>query len=104
MNLKTLSYTVSKGGLKCTPKAMGHMCVEYNEYKEDEREVTVDSISHETPMNATAWEDINFLLADGYEVDYYRLLYPEKKPSARGDTDQPVYKYIYDCNDIDHSN
>ena len=39
------------------------------EEKEDEREVAVKSDQRDTPMHATTREDINALLADGYEVD-----------------------------------
>ena len=54
--------------------------------------VVVKSDSCETPINVTTKEDINALLGDWYEVDNYRLPPPKNKPSARGDTDQLVYK------------
>ena len=56
----------------------------------------VKSDSCETSINATTKEDINSLLGGWYEVDNYRLPSPKNKPSARGDTDQPVYKE-YGC-------
>ena len=37
-------------------------------------------------------ENINNLLADGYEVDDDKLPAPEEKPSARCDTYLSVYK------------
>ena len=54
-------------------------------------------------MHATAQEDINDLLVDGYEVDDDRHPSPKNKPSDRGkDTEQPIYKYEWAWHGIDH--
>ena len=55
-------------------------------------EVVVKSNTRETTMHAMTQEDINSLLADGYEVNDGRLPDPKNKPSAIDDTEQPVYK------------
>ena len=55
-------------------------------------EVVVKYYSLETPMHANTQENINALLADGYEVDDDRLPAPENKHSPIGETEQPVYK------------
>ena len=42
-------------------------------------------------------------MVDGYEVNDYRQPAPKNKPSSRGDTGRPIYKYGWVCNGIDHS-
>ena len=70
--------------------------------EEDKRgEVAVESDSHDNPIHATTREDKNALLEDGYEVDDDRLPSPKNKPSATGDTDQPVYKEVWKWNGTD---
>ena len=54
-------------------------------------------------MQAITREYINALLVDGYEVSNYQQPVPGNKPSARGDTDQPIYKYQWAWNGIVHS-
>ena len=39
---------------------------------------------------------------DGYKFDNDGLPAPENKPSARGDTEQPTYKDVWNCNGIGH--
>ena len=46
----------------------------------------VESDTRETPIHATTQEEINALLADGYEVDDDRLTDPENKPSPTYNT------------------
>ena len=53
-------------------------------------------------MHATTREDMNNLLACGYKVDDDRLPAPNNKPSARVDTDRPIYKDGWKFNGIDH--
>ena len=60
--------------------------------KEYEREVEVDYNDHGKTINATTQEYINAFMEYGYEVNNDRLPTLENKPSARGDTYQPVYK------------
>ena len=53
-------------------------------------------------MHATTLEGINALMQDWYELNDGRLLSPENKPSARGDTRRPIYKGGWVWNGIDH--
>ena len=53
-------------------------------------------------MQAITREYINALLVDGYEVSNYQQPVPGNKPSARGDTDRPVYKGTWKWNGIEH--
>ena len=55
-------------------------------------EVVVKYYALETPMHANTRENINALLADGYEVDDDRLPDPENTTSNTGKKNQPVYK------------
>ena len=55
-------------------------------------EVVVKYYSLETPMHANTRENINALLADGYEVNYDRLPTPENTPRNTVKNNQPVYK------------
>ena len=80
---------------------------ETNEFEESEEkeywgEVVVKSDARETPIHATTREDINALLADGYEVDDDRLPAPKNTPRNTVQTDLMVYKEVWKCNDIDH--
>ena len=45
---------------------------------------------------------MNAILEDGYEVKDDKLTSPYNKTRARGDTDQPIYKEVWACNDIYH--
>ena len=56
----------------------------------------------ETPICVTTQQYINYLLEDGYVVDDDRPPSPENKQNSTGDTERPVYKQIWKCNDIDH--
>ena len=51
----------------------------------------VESNTYETHIHATNQEDINDLLADGYNVDDDIIPDPDKKTSTKSDTYQPVY-------------
>ena len=57
---------------------------EDSEEKEEGGEVAVKYDAIETPIHATTREDINDLLADGYEVDDDRLPATDITPSATG--------------------
>ena len=61
------------------------------EEKYGEGEVTVES-------------GINYLLVDGYEVNDNQQPAPENKPTDRGGTDRPIYKYGWTFNGIDGAN
>ena len=63
------------------------------EEKEDKRDVAVDTNQSETPIHVMVREDTNALLVDGYEVNDDQQPSPENKPSDRGNTDRPIYKY-----------
>ena len=65
-----------------------------SEYKEEGGEVAVESDACDTLIDATTQEDINALLADGYEADDDIISAPSNKPIYTGDTDQPVYKEV----------
>ena len=73
------------------------------EQKEERGEVQVESDARETPICATAREDINALLVYGYEFDDGRLPTPENTPINTGKNYQPVYKQGWKYNLIDHS-
>ena len=60
------------------------------------------SDAHDTPIRATIREGINYLLNDGYEVDYDRIPAPDNKPIPTGDTYWPVYKEGLECSGIYH--
>ena len=62
----------------------------------------VESNACETPIYESTREGINALMVDGYTFDYDILPAPENKPSARGDTDRPVYKGTWKWNGIEH--
>ena len=62
-------------------------------YKDDLELVAFKYDSYKIPFNTKTRWDINVLLADGYKFNDDRLLEPEKKSSARGDTDLLIYKY-----------
>ena len=62
----------------------------------------VKSDAREAPIHATNWEDINSLLAYGYEVDDDRLPAPENTPNNTGKTDKLLYKEGWKWNGIDH--
>ena len=68
--------------------------------KEDMGEVAVESDACETPIHATTREDINDILADGYEVDDDILPAPDNIPINTGKTDQLLYKEVWKWNDI----
>ena len=53
-------------------------------------------------MYETTQGDINSLLEYRYGVQHDRLPSPENKPSARGDTDKPIYKETWERNGIYH--
>ena len=66
--------------------------LEYSKEKEYMGEVMVKYDALETPMHANTQENINALLADGYEVDDDRLPAPGNTPINTGKKYQPVYK------------
>ena len=49
-----------------------------------------ESDSHKSPMHARNQEGLNALLVEGFEANDYILPGHNTKPSAIGDTDQPV--------------
>ena len=65
---------------------------EYRKDKDEEGDITVEFYARKNTINATTWEDINYLLAYGYKVDGDRLPAPKNTPSNTGKTDQLVYK------------
>ena len=73
------------------------------EDKEGDREVVVDYNDSETSMHAIFQEDVNTLLVDRYEVENDGLPASNNIPSARGDTDRPVYKELQTRNVIDYN-
>ena len=58
--------------------------------------------ARKNPIHKTTQEDINALLAYGYEVDYDILPAPKKKSRSTGDTDRSVYKQGCKWSGIDH--
>ena len=63
-----------------------------SEEKDEGGEVAVKSDARENPIHATTREDINDILADGYEVGDDRTTSTKNKPSATGKSGRPVYK------------
>ena len=56
--------------------------------KKEKGELAIRYDAHDTPINTTTQEDINNLLASGYEVNDDRIPDPKIKNSPTGDTDQ----------------
>ena len=97
---ETTSCTLFRSGLESSDSEANEF--EDSEEKEERGEVSVESDARETPIHATTREDINALLADGYEVDDDRLPAPENTPRNTGKTDQPVYKEGWKWYGVDH--
>ena len=62
----------------------------------------IEYYSHKTLIHETTQQDINYILVDGCKFDDDRLPSNGNKPRSIGDTDWPIYKYGWKCNNIDH--
>ena len=66
-----------------------------SEDKDEEGDITVEFYARKNTINATTWEDINYLLAYGYTVDDDRLPAPKNKTNIIGDTEQNnIKRYV----------
>ena len=57
--------------------------------------MAVESDACETPMHENTQGNRNAIMENGYEVEYGQQKYPDKKPSARGDTYTTIYQYVW---------
>ena len=64
--------------------------------------VVVKYNARESPIHATTWEAIHYLLTDRYKANDDKLPDPDNKPIPTGDAYRPVNKYVCKWSDIDH--